>query len=191
MKTLKLIALIYIGWWAWGKYQGESITVPGAGSVEIQLNADSIRKIVEIAGASQSIEVLFDTSWVEKTEDFKLFGLTVDILEKDVLSRYSETRTWVVKAASEEVNLVKENGAQVIVLSQPVIMQAVELEDKFRVLHQTGKNWNPVAIHAHLHRSRRLAEQKAHRSGIEAEAAASINATLRNILPKQIQIRYE
>lgn len=188
MKTLKLIALIALAVWGYNKLTPDSITVPGLGMSEVKLNADSIRAIIEVAGASQQIEVVYDTAWIEKTENFKFFGIGIDALEKDLVCKYTETRTWIVKAVCKDVEI----DGNTILLSYPVVDTATELEDKFRVISFTGGgSWNPTSAHVHLNRSRRIAEAKARRDGIESAAAENISHALSVILPNNITITYK
>ncbi len=193
MKTIKLIilltGLLYVGLKLHQFYAPKTLEVKRAGKATIELSADSIKTICEMAGTSQRVSVLFDTSFVSQTPDIVVFG--VALLNRDQIHRYSEQRVWQIKAGTERIEIDNANGQQTVTMSYPQILTSQELDHEFRILHNTTDNWSPAHLHRHVARSRRLAEAKAVRAGIQHRAAISIEDALRNLLPNSVKIKWE
>lgn len=176
MKAIKLILLIALCWWLYATYmQPQTIEVPTIGRAKVTLNADSIRAICEMAGASQRVTVLFDTAWIV---DKSIRALGITLLERNERQEYRESRTWLIKAGVQDVE-IEDNS---IILSAPILLSASEIEKEFRVLKNTGDSWNPVSVHAHVSRSRALAEAKSKRMGILGRAKVSIDGALKQLI---------
>lgn len=189
MKTLSLIAILALAWWGYRAWQGPTINVPAYGGSNIKINADSILRIAELAGATQEVTVFFDTTYTRQQADIKIFGIV--LAERQVIERYSESRTWKFKAGIDAVRITRDADGVTVHLGQPKILSAEELTERFVVLAHTGDNWNPASTHLHMQRSRALAQATAMRSSILQRAAINVADVISNLIPQQNKIKWE
>lgn len=183
--TLILSLLIIAGIFGYNQYKPQTVAAIGAHDTEIQLNADSIRSICELAGASQEVEVIIDTSFVANTTTSTFFGLLATTQLK--VNRLREKRVWKIKAGTDGIR-IRDNS---IYLTLPKLLSTTELQLEHEVLLQQGVNWDPLAGGKMVVLSRTKAEQRALDLGLLEFAKNSISATLTAMLPDNVNIYWE
>lgn len=186
MKYTSALLLIIAAVSIWSYYQiPPTIEVPGGGHSTIELTADSIRKICEIAGASQEVEVLFDTIWTTKVPRLVVFGYTVATEPKT--HQLKEARVWLVKAGVTSVEI----RGNTVALGLPEITSVQELESEYQLLINTSDSWNVVAVNRYVLNSKSQAVQKSLDMGILERSRASVEETLAAMLPDACKVVWE
>lgn len=176
-----LIALVAVAFAAYQYFRPATVELKGEGQSIIEINADSILAICELAGASQRVTVLFDTTFRSQSADLVVMG--VKFFTRDEILRYSEQRVWEIKAGTTKVDIEYRHGKPVLLIAAPTLLSCTELEEEFKILHSTADNWSPAHLHLHVARSRHLAESKALRLGILVESMRNIEKNLKQFVP--------
>ncbi len=153
------------------------------------VTAEEIRRILELNGASQKVTVETDTGYVSISIP-SIVGINLPFLEKEIPHRLWETRTYLIKAGTDDFDLEETESGYQLQLRIPKITGREHQAEQYTIKKRVGV-WNPVTL-KHLEiRSRDRATERAIADGILKEARYSIENALYGILPNNVEIAWK
>ncbi len=153
------------------------------------VTAEEIRRILELNGASQKVTIETDTGYVSVSIP-SIIGINLPFLEKEIPHRLWETRTYLIKAGTDDFDLEETESGYQLQLRIPKITGREHQAEQYTIKKRVGV-WNPVTL-KHLEiRSRDRATERAIADGILKEARYSIENALYGILPNNVEIAWK
>ena len=177
---------------AWYLFAGRTTEVVSqGGQSEVKISAEEIKRIMEVAAASQKVVVTTDTMYITKTVK-QLLGIQLKfgthVWESTEQHRLKERRTWLLKAGSTDFDLKKTEHGYQLTLDAPQILTKEHIAEDYQELERVGI-WNPVLLQKIEIASRERAVATAIKAGLLTEARLSLETSLLKILPTNVKIK--
>lgn len=186
-KIIAVLLVAFTGYQLWHQAP-EEISTGGQSSVSI--TAEEIQRILEVSAASQKVLVTTDTMFVTKSIK-EFFGVKLQFMDKKIETvenhRLKERRTWILKAGSKHFNLKKTDTGYTLFVDAPEILTREHVAEEYAEIERVGV-WNPVVLKQIEISSRNRAQADAIKEGILVEARLSLEHSLLEILPTNVNI---